>query len=297
MNVFQVSPSGYCKGVVNAITIAKKTRRQYPDSPIYVAGMIVHNVYVAEALKKLDIITLERENLKQYLDTLGGVIIFSAHGIAPKIKEYALDKGWIVVDASCVDVLYTQQIIKEKLEEDYEIFYIGKKNHPEAEAVLSLCERIHLVENEDISNLKQYPKVFVTNQTTMSVNELSDIYLNIQNQYPHALIQNEICHATSQRQQAIKDLKDCDLLYVVGDPHSNNTRQLANIASNCGIKTRMIETAKEIDINDLSADINVYVTSGASTPPYLSRQVLQCLKEYADTGILNTYEIDINKIL
>lgn len=301
MNIKRVIPSGYCKGVVRAILLAKQSRKQYPDKKIYIAGQIVHNHFVSDALNNLDIITLDNRLSKdEWIDTLNpGVMIFSAHGISQDIKNHAKDKGFIVVDASCEDVLKTQNLIRKKLEENYIILYIGKNKHPEAEAVLSLSTKVHLITSKkDIDNIDQQQKYFVTNQTTMSIFEIKYLFDYIKLKCPKAVFARELCHATTSHQEAVLALSDCDLLYVVGDPTSNNSNKLKEIALENGIKkVRMIEMASQIKEEDLIGANNVYVTAGASTPPYLSNQVLQTLKKYASSGILEKPEIDLSKIL
>ncbi|MBR2802252.1 MAG: 4-hydroxy-3-methylbut-2-enyl diphosphate reductase [Erysipelotrichaceae bacterium] len=299
MNVRRVVPSGYCKGVVRAIRIALDARRDFPQEPVYVAGMIVHNRYVAEALEQKGIITLDDSRSKEeWINSLDhGVLIFSAHGIAQYYKDLARSRGLIVIDASCEDVIETQKIITRELMAGKEIFYIGKKGHPEAEAVLSLSEHIHLLDDPRVLPDVE-GEIFVTNQTTMSIFEVAGFSEMIRMKYPDAEFQQEICQATSSRQQALLRLFDCDLLYVVGDPRSNNSNKLAEIAHKAGIPlVRMIEDVSGIQEEDLHDRKNVCVTAGASTPPYLSQQVLDTIKKYAESGILEIPEVEIDKIL
>ncbi|MBR4461749.1 MAG: 4-hydroxy-3-methylbut-2-enyl diphosphate reductase [Erysipelotrichaceae bacterium] len=287
MKIQKVIPSGYCKGVVNAINIAKKTRKEYPEEPVYILGMLVHNSHVSKELENEGIITLydEHKSKEELLDDIDeGVIIFTAHGISDAIKEKVTAKGLRYVDATCVDVLKTQNLIKERLDDGYEVIYFGKKGHPEAEAVLSISDRIHLIScKEDIDALDILNhKLFFTNQTTMSYLELSDIIAYLQEKYPSIFIQPEVCNATSSRQKAIYELKDCDLLYVVGDLRSNNTNMLKEIGLKHGIKkVLLIQTYEDIDKSDLQDVENIYVTAGASTPPELIRQVIDHLSTEA----------------
>ena len=285
MEVNRVVPSGYCKGVVNAIKLAKKTRADNPDAKIYILGMLVHNSFVSEELASLGIVTLDdsfksKEELLDEVDD--GIIIFTAHGISDQIKNKAAAKGLRYVDATCVDVLKTQNIIKDYLNDDYEIIYFGKRKHPEAEAVLSISDKIHLVTDEkDLETLDlKEKKLFLTNQTTMSYLELKDLIEKVKQIYPQIIVQQEICNATSSRQEAIARLVDCDLLYVVGDSKSNNTNKLVDIAKEQGIrKVLLIHSYKDIDTNDLEDVKKVYVTAGASTPPLLIDEVISFLKE------------------
>ena len=284
MEIKRVVPSGYCKGVVNAINIVKKTKEQYPNENIYILGMIVHNSYVSKQMEDLGVITLEDPNLskEELLDTIEkGVVIFTAHGISDKIKQKALDKGLICVDASCVDVLKNKDLIKSYLDKGYDVVYFGKKNHPEAEAILSLSNSIHLVSNiSDIDNLNiSNDNLFITNQTTMSYLEVEDMLKLIKDKYPTCIIQKEICNATSSRQLAITNIKDGDVLYVVGDVKSNNTNKLKEIGSKYFKKVFLISNYKEINKKDLVNENKIYVTAGASTPPILIDEVIDYLSK------------------
>ncbi|MBR3167588.1 MAG: 4-hydroxy-3-methylbut-2-enyl diphosphate reductase [Erysipelotrichaceae bacterium] len=301
MEIKRVIPSGYCKGVVRAVMMAKQARKDHPGEKIYVLGRIVHNRYVAEALKLYDIETLEgpfsKEELLDQVDE--GIIIFSAHGISSAIKQKALEKGLKVIDASCEDVIATQELIRKKLGEGFKVLYIGKKNHPEAEAVLSISKDIHPVYNSaDIEKIAPEGKVFVTNQTTMSLFEVRDLFAAIAERFPEAEFEKEICSATTRRQQAVIDLKDADLLIVVGDPGSNNSNKLREIGLKNGVKEAfMIEDASQLEEAWLKGKEKIYVTAGASTPPYLTDQVIQTIKKYAETGILEKTTVEIGKIL
>ena len=284
MEIKRVVPSGYCKGVVNAINIVKKTKKQYPNENIYILGMIVHNSYVSKQMEDLGVITLEDPNLskEELLDTIDkGVVIFTAHGISDKIKQKALDKGLICVDASCVDVLKNKDLIKSYLDKGYDVVYFGKKKHPEAEAILSLSNNIHLVSNiSDIDNLNiSNDNLFITNQTTMSYLEVEDMLKLIKDKYPTCIIQKEICNATSSRQLAITNIKDGDVLYVVGDVKSNNTNKLKEIGSKYFKKVFLISNYKEINKKDLVNENKIYVTAGASTPPILIDEVIDYLSK------------------
>lgn len=284
MEIKRVVPSGYCKGVVNAINIVKKTKQEYPNENIYILGMIVHNSYVSKQMEDLGVITLEDPNLskEELLDTIEkGVVIFTAHGISDKIKQKALDKGLICVDASCVDVLKNKDLIKSYLDKGYDVVYFGKKKHPEAEAILSLSSNIHLVSNiSDIDNLNiSNDNLFITNQTTMSYLEVEDMLKLIKDKYPTCIIQKEICNATSSRQLAITNIKDGDVLYVVGDVKSNNTNKLKEIGSKYFKKVFLISNYKEINKKDLVNENKIYVTAGASTPPILIDEVIDYLSK------------------
>lgn len=302
MEIIQVTPRGYCKGVTRAIALAKKTAQEHPDTPIYVLGMLVHNAYVMEALKQLHIQPIDdkTKTRMELLDEIDhGVVIFTAHGIAPQVKEKAAAKGLICVDASCPDVVKTQDIVQKALWEGKEIFYIGKKHHPEAEAVISMSTHVHLItDSQDIPKLSQSTSIFVTNQTTMSIFDIDILFKEIKHRYPAAVFCEEICNATRIRQQAVADLKnqDIDVLYVVGDPHSNNSNRLAAIAQDAGIpKVFLIDDVNGVQEQHLHNAKRVAITSGASTPTYLTAQVISYLKEYESCK--EKPQIDIHKII
>ena len=282
MEIKRIVPSGYCKGVVNAINIVKKTRIEYPNKNIYILGMIVHNSYVSKQMNDLGVITLDDSNKskEELLDEINdGVVIFTAHGISDKIKQKAINKGLITVDASCVDVIKNKELIKGYINKDYDVIYFGKRKHPEAEAILSISDKIHLVCSiDDIDNLNIInDKIFVTNQTTMSYMEVEDMISYLKNIYPTSLIQKEICNATSSRQLAVTSIKDGDVLYVVGDVKSNNTNKLKELGEKNFKKSFLISNYKEINKKDLINQNKIYVTAGASTPPILVDEVIKYL--------------------
>jgi 4-hydroxy-3-methylbut-2-enyl diphosphate reductase len=303
MKLLKIIPSGYCKGVVRAINIAKTTALNNPDKQIYILGMIVHNSYVTQALNQYNIITLSDTFKTKYelLDEIdNGIVIFTAHGISDDVVKYAKNKGLKTIDATCFDVLVTKNNIIKKLKEEYKVLYIGKKNHPEADAIISISDDIHLITKiEDINSLNlQSNKIYVTNQTTMSIFEITDIFARIKKTYPFAIIEEEICSATRNRQQAVIDNKDLDLLYVVGDIKSNNSNKLRDIAILEGIKkVYLISSVKDLNLDQLNGAITIGVTAGASTPTYLTNQVCTTIQNYIDNKILILPEIKIKDIL
>lgn len=295
MEIKRVVPSGYCHGVIRAIRMVQDTVNKYPDKKIYVLGMIVHNRYIVDAFNNLGVITLEdpSRSKSELLDDIDdGVVVFTAHGISEEVKNKAMKKGLIVVDAACTYVLKNMALIKDYLSNDYDIIYIGKKKHPESEAALSISERIHLVtNNKDIDELDlTNANIMVTNQTTMSVFDTKEYINHIKEKYPEAVVLEEICDATRQRQKAVMDLKDADTLIIVGDPASNNTAQLTRLGKLNGIeRVIQIESAADLKDIDLSGSEKIAVTSGASTPRYLTDNTIHYLKtkdpEYLETDI------------
>lgn len=281
MEIITVNPRGFCKGVVKAIMIAKETAKQYPNQKITILGELVHNRYVVDALNDFRIQTVESKGQTRFdlLDQIDeGVVIFSAHGISANVIAKAKQKGLITVDASCEDVISTQSLIQTYLDQAYTILYIGQENHPEAEAICDLDRKnIHFVKNLDAIrdlNIKS-ERIFVTNQTTMSILEIKEMLDLIKEKYAYAILSDEICSATRTRQEAILKLEAIDCLIVIGDPKSNNTRMLARIGMNKGIQqVYQIETFVALKDINLKQFNRIAITAGASTPSYLVNQVI-----------------------
>lgn len=289
MEIIKVVPHGYCQGVVRAIRIARQTAEQYPDQPIYMLGMIVHNRFVVDACEQLGIRCLEASGTSR-LDLLdqipSGVVIFTAHGVSDAVFEKARAKGLMIVDATCPDVEKTHRLIREHIA-DGDVLYIGKKAHPEAEGAVGIGDRVHLIScKEDLEALGSLENVLITNQTTLSMLDNQELIQECLKHYPEASVQAEICNATTMRQKAVMDLNDIDLLIVVGDPHSNNSNQLKEIGKKAGIPAALlIETADDLREEMITGAQRIAVTSGSSTPTPLTNAVIETLEDYARTGI------------
>lgn len=303
MKVYQVIPRGYCKGVIQAIEIAKK--QAYQDDT-YILGMIVHNQYIVDALENLGIKTIDkkgasREELLDLVDQ--GTVIITAHGASEQVINKARKKNLNVIDATCQDVIKTHDLIKRYLDKKIEILYIGKNGHPESEGALSIdSKHIHLIETKkDIDNLDPNLVYVITNQTTMSLYDVYDLCEYAKTVLKNITIAKETCQATTIRQEAIAKINDdVDVVFIVGDPHSNNTQKLASISSNKANKTTyMIESVNDITLEMLKDKKVAAVSSGASTPTYLTNQVINYLKQfnYHDTSTYIKPNIDLNKIL
>lgn len=294
MQVQAVTPRGYCKGVIRAIQIAKKSVNQ--EKPIYILGMIVHNHYIVSALEDLGIITIDHpgKTRMELLDEIdSGTVIISAHGAGDEVFDKAKAKGLNIIDASCLDVIKSHDLIKQRLDEHLDVLYIGKQGHPESEGVLSLSsEHIHLIEKkEDIDLLDKNLHYMMTNQTTMSLYDVFELCEYAKKVLPFIMIEKETCSATKVRQEAIASLdEDVDIVFIVGDSHSNNTRKLAMIAREHSNKeVYMIDSVDELDIEVLKDKMKAAVSSGASTPTYLTNQVISYLRQF-DYNNKDTYK-------
>lgn len=289
MQVYDLTPRGYCHGVLNALAIVKKVIKteSYPR-PIYVLGQIVHNKKITEAFERFGVISLDqrgKSRLEMLEDIDSGTVIFTAHGISNQAIERAKEKGLITLNATCRDVIKVHVAVKNKLAEGYKVIYIGHRNHPEPEAVLAISKDIYFVEDEKDAlllpqELNQYP-IFVTNQTTLSLYDIEAVLKIIETKYPHYLFDNEICNATTVRQNAVKEQPDVDLMLVVGDQMSSNSNKLRDVGKKAkNIPSYLISGVEDIDLTWLNNVNSVSVTSGASTPTVVTEEVIHFLKNY-----------------
>ncbi len=276
MKIEVLEPKGYCAGVTNAISVALKAKIDNPQKKVYVLGNLVHNNETNSFLLEKGIITLDSDNPESTINGLnsGDVLVFPAHGHDPKLDEVAKSKGLTVYDATCPVVKANMATILSKINDGYKVIFIGKKNHPETKAMLSLNHQVFLYDDELLNNnqISTNDKVFVANQTTLNYASLSDIYDKIKSAFRFAEIQNEVCAATRLRQEKLKSIdNDTDLIIVVGSSHSNNTKELYEIALANPYSAPVILID---NVNDLMGDNkeclqnknHIVISSGASTP-------------------------------
>lgn len=283
MDIIKISPQGFCQGVNYALNIVNKTIESDCQKPIYLLGNIIHNKIAMDELKNKGVIiissTKPRYDMLDEIET--GTVIFSAHGVSPRVYEKAKHKGLNIVDATCPNVLLIHKKIIDRLN-DYEIIYIGTKNHPECEGVLEISNKIHLVTSiSDVKNLNiTSNNIYVTNQTTLSIYDIKNIFDAIKTKFPNALIDNKICMATTKRQEALINLKNVDICLVVGDKTSSNSKKLAHVAQNiANVTSYLIESVKDINPDWFENTKTIAVTSGASTPDYVTNEVINYLKK------------------
>ncbi|SDI86270.1 4-hydroxy-3-methylbut-2-enyl diphosphate reductase [Alteribacillus bidgolensis] len=298
MEVIKISPRGYCYGVVDAMVLAKQAASNLDlPRPIYILGMIVHNKHVTEAFEDEGIISLDGPNRLEILKEVDkGTVIFTAHGVSPEVRKLAKDKGLTTVDATCPDVTRTHDLIRDKKADGYNVIYIGKKGHPEPEGAMGVApDIVHLVESiEDVKNLNiDAEKIIITNQTTMSQWDVSDIMNEALNRYPNAEIHNEICMATQVRQEAVAEqAKEADLMLVVGDPKSNNSNRLAQVSEKIAdTPAYRIADISELNLEWVQGIEKIAVTAGASTPTPITKEVIQFLQQY-DENDPSTWKIE-----
>jgi 4-hydroxy-3-methylbut-2-enyl diphosphate reductase len=284
VDVLKITPRGYCHGVVEAIRAAKQTAKARPGEKIRMLGYLVHNVHVTDELQQNGIELVDRDNRLEGLEQIeGGTVIFTAHGVAPAVKQRAQERGLNLVDATCSDVVVTHDLVKDLVERGYDVVYIGRRGHPEPEGVVGEAPgRVHLVQDpEDVDSLAlDNEKIAVTCQTTLSIWDTAAMIKRVRERYPNAEAYNEICRATQDRQEAaVEAAKECDLVIVVGSERSSNSKRLVQVVQELARKPAyLVDTVADIKPEWLEGKGRVGVTSGASTPTQLTRQVIEYLE-------------------
>lgn len=285
MKIDIIQPSGYCFGVMNAINEAIKIKKNNPFNNVYVLGELVHNEGVISFLNNHDIHTLvinnNEEEILKNLNT-NDILIFSAHGHDEKLDELLKNKKITFFDTTCKNVKKNLDLIKENI--DKGIIYIGKENHAETKAAISISNKVILYDLDkglDFSKIT-FKEPIVINQTTLSFLELNNIHKEILENIPKANIIDEICPVTRIRQENIINLKkDYDLLIIIGSKTSSNTNKLYELALKYhqNKKVLMIGSKKDLFNLDLSNYQHVAIFSGTSTPNEIINEVKQYLEE------------------
>lgn len=305
MKVTKLYPQGYCKGVYNAIKKTLETKKQYPNEKIYILGLIIHNKLIKEELEKMNIISLyskEKSRMELISSINDGIIILTAHGTDKELIEKIKDNNLRYIDTTCTFVTSTYEIIEQEIDNNHEVIYIGIHNHPEATSTISINpSKIHLVQTEeDVNLLKINDKSpLITNQTTLSIDQIKNISDKIIEKIPQARLSNEQCSATRLRQQAINNISaEYDLILVVGDYLSNNSKQLYNLA-NKKCESHLIESIEDIKIDWFINKKHVAITSGASTPSSVVSQIFNWVEKFDYNDIKTHYipKIDYTNIL
>lgn len=289
MKIVKISPRGFCFGVVNAWKIVQKTIKENQDKRIFMLGWFVHNENMLKEVSSNNLIILDDSKTSRYdlineLNVIpGDILILSAHGTDNNTKMLAIKKGLKIIDTTCEYVYKTHDVIKKALIENKIVIYLGKENHPESLASISIDKKIIFITNLDqLKQLKNYfnKEIVVTNQTTLSIYDLKQYYDFIKNNFTKYELKNDLCIATQERQEALINLKTkLTKLIVVGDPKSNNSNQLLKIGKykkipNCYLINNLNELKKII----FSKDDIVGITSGASTPTKTTNEIIKYLE-------------------
>jgi 4-hydroxy-3-methylbut-2-en-1-yl diphosphate reductase len=280
--VLLAKPRGYCAGVDRAVEAVEQALEQH-GPPVYVRKQIVHNVHVVETLTERGAIFVDDTDEVPK----GALVVFSAHGVSPAVRDQARERELRTIDATCPLVTKVHQEAKRFAREDYDILLVGHNGHEEVEGTSGEApERIQLVESAaDVTHVtvRDPERVVWLSQTTLSVDETMETVRALREKFP--ALQNppsdDICYATQNRQVAVKAMAPrCDLVLVVGSRNSSNSVRLVEVALQAGAgAAHLIDYARQIDESWLDGVETIGLTSGASVPEVLVRGVLEHLAE------------------
>ncbi|MBT2988310.1 MAG: 4-hydroxy-3-methylbut-2-enyl diphosphate reductase [Candidatus Thiodiazotropha sp. (ex Ctena orbiculata)] len=297
--ILLANPRGFCAGVDRAIEIVERAL-ELLGAPIYVRHEVVHNRFVVESLRARGAVFVDE--LKDVPD--GHTVIFSAHGVSRSVREEAEQRHLRVFDATCPLVTKVHLEVARRCRDGYEVILIGHRGHPEVEGTMGQCtgngknSRIHLVvTSEDVEKLDigQPEKIAFVTQTTLSIDDTQQIITTLQQRFPNIIgpKKNDICYATQNRQDAVKELaSQCDLVLVVGSPNSSNSNRLREIAEKNGLPAYLIDGADDIDSSWLQGKHRIGVTAGASAPEVLVENVIERLKDWGAQQVVETQGIE-----
>ncbi|MEO2266367.1 4-hydroxy-3-methylbut-2-enyl diphosphate reductase [Pseudoalteromonas pernae] len=283
MKIMLANPRGFCAGVDRAISIVERALDIF-EAPIYVRHEVVHNKYVVNGLKDRGAVFVEE--LDQVPDD--SIVIFSAHGVSQAVRSEAKRRELKVFDATCPLVTKVHMEVTRASRRGTECVLIGHQGHPEVEGTMGQYDNdeggIYLVETpEDVAKLevKDASNLFYCSQTTLSVDDTADVIDALRARFPEidGPRKDDICYATQNRQDAVRDLADkVDVLLVVGAKNSSNSNRLRELANKMGTTAYLIDDAQSIDEAWLQGIQSVGVTAGASAPEVLVQQVVSHLK-------------------
>jgi len=288
IKILLASPRGFCAGVDRAIEIVKKTLVKF-GSPVYVRHEIVHNTQVVENLKKLGAIFVEE--LDEIKDR-SRPVIFSAHGVPKSVPEDASNKKMFYIDATCPLVTKVHREAERHNKNGYKIILIGHKGHPEVIGTMGQIpkENIVLVETiEDAKSVKITEPVAYVTQTTLSVDDTKEIIKILEKKFLKikAPVKEDICYATTNRQNAVKQIaSSCDMFFVIGSDNSSNSKRLVEVAKKAGCgKSYLINFKNELPIKEIVECNKIGLTSGASAPEKLVQSFISEIKKHTEISI------------
>lgn len=284
------NPRGFCAGVDRAIDIVNRALDIF-GAPVYVRHEVVHNKFVVDSLRERGAIFVDELEEIPAHDATGreSIVVFSAHGVSQQVKNDASAKGFKVFDATCPLVTKVHLEVAKFSRAGQECVLIGHQNHPEVEGTMGQYDdnqggKIYLVESvEDVQRLEvQDPErlAYVT-QTTLSMDDTARVIDALRERFPaiQGPRKNDICYATQNRQDAVKQLAlECDLLLVVGSPNSSNSNRLKELAERLGCESYLIDSVDDIDDQWLQGKSRIGITAGASAPEVLVQQVVNRLR-------------------
>jgi 4-hydroxy-3-methylbut-2-enyl diphosphate reductase len=296
--LYLATPRGFCAGVSRAIEIVERVLKKHKDENVYIFHEVVHNKYVCETLCK------QGAKFVESLDDVpnNAIVVFSAHGVSKAIENKALEKNLKIYDATCPIVEKVHRKVNKLSQLGEEVIMIGHLGHQEVEGTLgqytSSSGGIYVLNGvANISNLKikNENKLHFVTQTTLSVDETKECIEELQRRYPKVSgpNTNDICYATSNRQQAVKDIvKYVELVLVVGSKNSSNSNRLREVAEGEGAKAYLIDDYTDLDESMLIGVEKIGITSGASAPEYLIEDLVEFLKT---KGFVDQEEVGVFK--
>ncbi len=283
IDVYLAGPRGFCAGVERAIFMVKEAIKKY-GKPVYVRHEIVHNKFVVENLKREGAIFVEELSEIKHRNR---PVIFSAHGVPKSVPEEAKKLNLLYYDATCPLVSKIHREVEHYDKNNLPIILIGHRNHPEVIGTMGQTnKKMHLVENiNDVLNLpfKKNTKVAYVTQTTLSLDDTKEIINSIKSKFENVIEpkKNDICYATTNRQEAVKKIANkCELFLVIGSQNSSNSLRLVEVAKKYGAKkATLIDNINKIDMN-LLKDINsIGITASASSPEIMVKSMLDKFKK------------------
>jgi 4-hydroxy-3-methylbut-2-en-1-yl diphosphate reductase len=289
MNIILAKPRGFCAGVTRAIETVEKAIAKF-GAPVYVRHEIVHNKFVVESLRAKGAIFVDEVDQIPH----GAIAIFSAHGVSDKVEENSVARGLDVIDATCPLVSKVHREAKKYEEEGYEIILIGHRGHPEVEGTSGRVKKdVILVTNEEdarVVEIQNPEKISYVTQTTLSVDDTKKIVEILEKRFPQmqqGLATKDICYATQNRQDAVRDLsKQVDVLLVIGAENSSNSNRLRDLGEECGLRSYLINGAADINAQWFDDVKNIGITAGASAPEVLVQEVISKIKEISTEEVL-----------
>jgi len=294
MNIILANPRGFCAGVDRAIEITNKALDIF-GSPIYVKHEIVHNNYVVDELKEKGVIFIEDINkVPEH-----SILIYSAHGVSNDVIKKSENRKLQIFNATCPLVTKVHMEVVRLSKKNINTILIGHKGHPEVEGTIGRYvsdsnSKIILVENEtDVDNLDfdKEKKIAYVTQTTLSIDDTKNVINKIKKKFNNVIepAKGDICYATTNRQNAVKDLtKKCDIIFVVGSSNSSNSNRLKEIATRAGVPAYLLDSADDLDVKWLTNKKNIGLTAGASAPEVLVQSIISKLKVFGAIKVIST---------
>jgi 4-hydroxy-3-methylbut-2-enyl diphosphate reductase len=285
------NPRGFCAGVDRAIDIVNRALEIY-GSPVYVKHEVVHNKFVVEDLKKRGAIFVEE--IDEIPD--GSLVVFSAHGVSNRVEEDTKSRNLQYFDATCPLVTKVHMEVIRHARSEKDIILIGHEGHPEVEGTMGRhintdFSNIYLVQDDKEAaeiEVSKPQKLALVTQTTLSVDDTKSIINILKSRFPNIKVpkNDDICYATQNRQDAVKQLAlESDYMIVVGSVNSSNSNRLKELAEKCGCKAVLIDEFDELNLAELDGCKTISITAGASAPEERVQEIAHALKEYTGADI------------